>query len=130
MAKDLFHAPEFLELIDWHDITNAIGIHACFLETKNYIRSTNAFISPELVEHELKRLDFVYELPSASSRLTNQLERLGEDFTSGKGIDLKKGRVPTIQELHQFALLIEAEDICQEHFIDNSDSSITNFLNP
>lgn len=130
MAKDLFHAPEFLELIDWHDITNAIGIHACFLETKKFISSTQAFVDPELVEYELKRLDYIHELPSATSRLVSHLSRLGENFSGAAGLGLQKGRVPTIQELHQYALLIEAEDIWQEYFVENSDPDIGNFLNP
>src|SRR5690606_5054547 len=37
---------------------------------------------------------------------------------------------PTIQELHQYALLIEAEDIWQEYFVENSDDHIVNYLNP
>ncbi len=116
MSKDLFHTPQFLELIDWHDITSSISTHLHFEINRHKLASCDAFLSPGEVEFFLLKQDILHSLPTASVRLTHQIARLSEQFAANIGQDLAKGRVPNVAQLQQFALLLEADDIWRETF--------------
>lgn len=122
MAKDLFHAPEFLELIDWHNITATLCSNACFDYTIEYFNSCEAFLKPDQLDQELRRQDCLHQLQNATAKLTGQLARLGEKFISTASKELTKGRVPSVFELHQLALLMEADEIWQNSFAHDLES--------
>lgn len=85
---------------------------------------------PESIEFELKRQDVLHSLPTATQRLTNHLSRLGEKFEATLGIDLIKGRVPTVNELHQFALILEADELWLDTFAKDLDSDDLALFSP
>ena len=89
---------------------------ACFDHTKQILSGHEAFLSLERIELELLKQDCLHTLSSATARLTQQLHRLGDDFICSASKDLSKGRVPTIRELHQLALLLEADEIWLDTF--------------
>ncbi len=89
---------------------------ACFNHTKQHLSGHQAFLPVDRIELELLKQDCLHTLSSATARLYQHLLRLGEDFVCTASKDLSKGRIPTISELHQLALLLEADEIWLDTF--------------
>ena len=89
---------------------------ACFEITKRTLSSHQGFLPLEQIELDLMKQDCLHTLSSATARLTQHLHRLGPEFVCSASKDLSKGRVPTILELHQLALLLEADELWLSSF--------------
>ncbi len=123
MSKDLFQNPDFLDLIDWNDITNIISSYACFNATKSYFSSTKAFLKSDEINFQLNIQDTLCSLPSALSRLTQHILKLGIDFDLVFLKDLSKGRILTLPELNSIALIFESDQIWNQYFVSSFSDS-------
>ncbi len=130
MSKDLFQNADFLDLIDWHDITNIISSFACFDSTRKYFSSTDAFLDSDSIEFHLNIQDSLSSLPSSLSRLTQHILKLGAEFDTSFLKDLSKGRVLSLTELNSIALIFESDLLWRELFESNFNETDKNILNP
>lgn len=94
------------------------------------LNSSQAFLEPQAVEFAILQQDLLHSLPHASQRLASHLSSLGRNFDATIGLDVSKGRVPTLENIHQFALLIEADMLWRETFAIDLEPEFQHILAP
>ena len=67
----------------------------------------------------LRQQDIFHAEPAATASFRNHLHYFNPDFETSLIQDLEKGRIPSVLELNNFALLMEADEIWSQNFNDS-----------